>query len=104
MSAMRRTVRHALYKIQPVIMPDSRRGDASGRSQCSGSRVALAEQPEATLMHRTQLWTVFAPAPLPVETWAGRTAHNYRVCRNFIKSSAAVLNADESQLQIPPGW
>ena len=30
-------------------------------------------------MHRTQLWTVFGPAPVSVGTWASRTSHNYRV-------------------------
>jgi hypothetical protein len=31
-----------------------------------------------TLMHRTQLWTVVAPAPVSVGTWASRTLHNFR--------------------------
>jgi hypothetical protein len=30
------------------------------------------------LMHRTQLWTVVAPAPVSVGTWASRTLHNFR--------------------------
>src|ERR1700758_699508 len=41
----------------------------------------------ATPMDRTELWIVFAPAPGPVGTGAGSTMHNYRACRNFIKSS-----------------
>ena len=40
-----------------------------------------------TLMHRAQLWTVFVPTPAPVGTGAGRTVHNYRACRNFLRSS-----------------
>jgi hypothetical protein len=39
------------------------------------------------LMHRAQLWTVFVPTPAPVGTGAGRTVHNYRACRNFLRSS-----------------
>jgi hypothetical protein len=46
-----------------------------------------------TLMHRAQLWTVFAPTPAPVGTGAGRTVHNYWACRNFLEVIRGLIAA-----------
>jgi hypothetical protein len=59
-------------------------------SAIQGYNRPVREHPDwlqLTLMHRAQLWTVFAPTPAPVGTGAGRTVHNYRACRNFLRSS-----------------